>query len=81
MSDAFSPMLRRLPLSTVKTATYAAMHFCVAAAVAHLLTGSLGAALSIGLGEPFVQTFFYDAHERIGARVAAPPQALPRPAC
>ncbi len=74
--SAFLPfMLARLPLSTVKTLTYGVMHFCVAATVAYLLTGSLAAALSIGVIEPFVQTFFYSMHERAWARVADLPPA------
>ena len=70
MSAILSFALARLPLSTVKTMTYGVMHFCVAATVAYVLTGSLAAALSIGLIEPFVQTFFYNFHERAWARVA-----------
>lgn len=75
MSAVMSFALARLPLSTVKTLTYAVMHFCVAATVAYLLTGSVAAALSIGLIEPFVQTFFYNIHERAWSRVAPLPPA------
>ncbi|MBY0422749.1 MAG: DUF2061 domain-containing protein [Parvularculaceae bacterium] len=75
MSAALSFALARLPLSTVKTLTYGVMHFCVAATVAYILTGSFAAALSIGIIEPFVQTFFYNMHERAWSRVADLPPA------
>lgn len=51
--------------SKLKTLTYGAMHFCVAVAVTFALTGSLTAALSIGMIEPLVQTFAYGLHERL----------------
>lgn len=47
-----------------KTITYCAMHFAVAITVAYLLTGSWAVALSIGIVEPMVQTFFFNLHER-----------------
>lgn len=35
MTAGLTSALHRLPVSTAKTATYAAMHFCVAATVAY----------------------------------------------
>ncbi|MEM9810172.1 MAG: DUF2061 domain-containing protein [Pseudomonadota bacterium] len=49
----------------MKTATYAGMHFVVAFIVAYALTGSLVAAVSIGLVEPFIQTGAYALHEKL----------------
>ncbi len=47
----------------LKTLSYGLMHICVAICVAYLLTGNFLIALSIGLIEPIVQTFFFSAHE------------------
>jgi uncharacterized membrane protein len=58
-----------------KTATYAAMHFIVAFAVAFALTGDWRAATAIGLIEPAVQTIAYHLHERAWARRAQQPPA------
>lgn len=56
-----------------KTASYAAMHLCVAVAVAYALTQDWRKALAIGIIEPFVQTFAFAAHDRFWARrVSAP---------
>ena len=49
----------------VKTLTYGSMHFVVAVAVAHAISGSWQIALGIGLIEPVVQTLFYNLHERV----------------
>lgn len=46
-----------------KTATYCLMHISVATLVAYALSGSWVVALSIGLIEPFVQTFVFYFHE------------------
>jgi uncharacterized membrane protein len=54
--------------ATIKTATYAVMHLCVAVLVAFALTGSWAQALAIGLVEPVVQTFAFVFHERAWAR-------------
>ena len=55
-----------------KTASYAAMHLCVAVAVAYALTQDWRKALAIGIIEPFVQTFAFAAHDRFwAARVSA----------
>lgn len=51
-----------------KTLTYGVMHVCVATLLAYLLSGSLAVALSIGLLEPFVQTFFFYFHEKLWER-------------
>ena len=61
--------------SLLKTLTYGIMHLTVAVAVAYALTGSIAIALSIGLIEPFVQTIFYNLHERVWAKAGetAPP--------
>ena len=53
---------------TLKTVTYGIMHLSVAVLVAFALTRSWTIALTIGLIEPFVQTLFYNLHERIWAR-------------
>ena len=51
-----------------KTVTFAIMHFCVAFAVAYLLTGSLAVGGAVALVEPLVNTVGYHIHERIWAR-------------
>lgn len=52
-----------------KTLTYGVMHLVVAMAVAYAVTGSLAAALAIGLLEPAVQTVAYFLHEKAWSRV------------
>lgn len=47
----------------LKTLTYSLVHFAVAPLVALAVTGSLVAALAIGLMEPFAQIFGYHFHE------------------
>jgi uncharacterized membrane protein len=65
-----------LKITSYKTATYAAMHFVVAIAIAYALTGSVATALAIGIIEPLVQTFAFAIHERVWSKaVAAPPSA------
>lgn len=56
-------------ISLMKTSTYAVMHMTVAIAVAYALSGSWKIALSIGLIEPFVQTFCFFFHERAWHKV------------
>jgi len=46
-----------------KTMTYCCMHITVATLVAYALSGNWRVALSIGLIEPFVQTFVFYFHE------------------
>lgn len=58
--------LIRLPV--VKTVSYSVMHLIVAVTVAFALTGSLAAALAIGLIEPVVQTFAFVLHDRAWSR-------------
>lgn len=58
-----------------KTATYGAMHFIVAGAVAYAITQDWRAALAISAIEPLVQTVSYVFHERAWARLW--PQAEP----
>lgn len=48
-----------------KTFTYCCMHITVATLVAYALSGSWTVALSIGLIEPFVQTFVFYFHETV----------------
>ena len=72
---AFVSSEKRPPLPIVKTLTCAVTNFCAAATVAHLLTGKAAAVLSIGLIEPFVQTFFCNAHERLSGRNKTLPPA------
>lgn len=50
--------------TTAKTVTYCLMHFCVAIAVAYIISGNWAIALSIGILEPLVQTIFFNLHER-----------------
>jgi uncharacterized membrane protein len=57
----------------LKVATYGAMHFCVAIAVAFALTGDIRLALAVGIVEPIVQTVAFAVHERIWARFGGPP--------
>ncbi len=52
----------------LKTVSYGVMHFTVAIAVAFALTQDWRIALSVGVIEPFVQTFAYSIHERIWKR-------------
>ena len=54
----------------MKTLTYALLHFVVAVSVTLALTGSLAAALSVGMIEPLVQTVAYHVHERAWTRAA-----------
>jgi uncharacterized membrane protein len=58
---------------TLKTMSYAVMHFTVAVAVTFALTGSWVAALSIGIIEPAVQTVAFNLHERAWSRRRAAP--------
>jgi uncharacterized membrane protein len=51
-------------LLSLKTASYAIMHLCVAIAVAYALTLDWKKALAIGIIEPFVQTFAFALHDR-----------------
>ncbi len=46
-----------------KTLSYSVMHMIVAISVAYALSGDWLVAISIGLIEPIVQTFFYYIHE------------------
>ena len=55
-------------ITLLKSATYCAMHFCVAVLVAFALTRDWRAALAIGIIEPFVQTFFFAMHDRVWSR-------------
>lgn len=47
----------------LKTCSYSVMHMIVAISVAYILSGDWVVAISIGLIEPIVQTFFYFVHE------------------
>ncbi|MCB9978483.1 MAG: DUF2061 domain-containing protein [Rhodospirillales bacterium] len=49
----------------LKTATYGTLHVCVAIFIAYAITGSLMAALGIGLIEPVVQAFVFALHESV----------------
>ena len=66
--------VRRSPLGhgarrlACKTASYGALHVCVAAAVAYVITGDLGQALGIGTIEPLVQTGVFALHDRLWER-------------
>ena len=52
-----------------KALTYGLMHFSVAVTVTFVLTGSVAAALSIGVVEPMVQTVAYTFHEKLWGRI------------
>ncbi|MES2903373.1 MAG: DUF2061 domain-containing protein [Pseudomonadota bacterium] len=54
----------RATFFSAKTASYAAMHFVVAIAVAYALTLDWRKALAIGIIEPIVQTFAFALHDR-----------------
>ena len=54
--------------SALKTLTYGVMHFTVAVAVAYAVTGSVAAAVGVGIIEPLIQTGFYNLHEKLWAR-------------
>jgi len=58
----------RADLLSAKTASYAVMHLMVAVLVAYALTLDWRKALTIGLLEPFVQTFAFAAHDRYWRR-------------
>ncbi len=60
-----------LKLSLAKTATFAALHFMVAFAVAYALTGSAPIAGAIALLEPVANTVAYFFHERAWAGISA----------
>ena len=53
---------------SLKTASYAIMHFAVAILVAYALTLDWRKALAIGIVEPFVQTFAFALHDRYWRR-------------
>lgn len=53
---------------SLKTASYAIMHFAVAILVAYALTLDWRKALAIGIVEPFVQTFAFALHNRYWRR-------------
>ena len=59
-----------------KTLTYGVMHLIVAMAVAYAITGSLAAALAIGLVEPAIQTVAYFFHEKAWARFGIGPISI-----
>ncbi len=59
-----------------KTATFAAVHFCVAFTVGYLMTGSVLVGGAIALVEPAVNTVAYHLHERAWARAKARRPAL-----
>lgn len=56
-------------IALLKTFTYSIMHICVATALAYVISGSWAIAVSIGLLEPLVQTFFFYFHERLWDRL------------
>jgi len=62
-----------LKITSLKTGTYAVMHFVVAIAIAFALTGSVATALAIGIIEPLVQTFAFAIHERVWSKAIAKP--------
>lgn len=55
-----------------KTASYWCVHIGVAVMLAYLITGSLAAALAIGLLEPTVQAFVFYFHEWAWDQKASP---------
>lgn len=59
--------------SMTKTLSFAAVHFCVAFAVAWLLTGSLVIGGAVALVEPLCNTLAYHVHEKAWLRWGPPP--------
>ena len=72
-------LVKRSPLAhgarrlACKTASYGALHVCVAAAVAYAVTGDLSQALGIGTIEPLVQTGVFALHDRLWERRSPAP--------
>lgn len=58
-----------MPLTLLKTLSYAAMHMTLALIVAYILSGSWKVALAIGMIEPCVQTVAFFFHERVWHRI------------
>jgi uncharacterized membrane protein len=52
-----------------KTASFAAVHFCVAFSVGYLMTGSIAVGGAIALVEPAVNTVAYFFHEKVWSRI------------
>lgn len=61
-----------------KTASYYALHICVATLLAYLVTGNWRSAITLSLLEPTVQAFAYYFHERTWQRLAKRPSAQAR---
>ncbi|MBF7731451.1 DUF2061 domain-containing protein [Pseudomonas sp. N040] len=55
----------------LKTATFTAMHFCIAFSVAYLVTGSLAAGGLLAIIEPLCNAVGFFFHEKLWARLAA----------
>ena len=61
----------------LKTASYGSVHVIVAMGVAYAITGSVAAAIGIGLIEPIVQTAVFALHERLWEGPGPRAQVLP----
>lgn len=59
----------KFDLETVKTVTFALIHFSVAFTVTYLLTGELLIASLVSLIEPSLNSIAYFFHEKIWARL------------
>ncbi len=53
----------------LKTATFTAMHFCIAFSVAYLITGSLTAGSLLAIIEPLCNAVGFFFHEKLWARM------------
>ena len=54
----------------LKTATFTAMHFCIAFAVAYLITGRLTAGGLVAIIEPLCNAVGFFFHEKLWQRAA-----------
>ena len=55
----------------LKTASFTAMHFCIAFSVAYIITGSIAVGGLLAIIEPLCNAVGYFFHEKLWARLAA----------
>ncbi len=55
----------------LKTATFTAMHFCIAFVVGYLITGSAAAGGLLAIIEPLCNAVGFFFHEKLWARMSA----------
>ncbi|MEO5337714.1 MAG: DUF2061 domain-containing protein [Magnetospirillum sp. WYHS-4] len=68
-------------MDTVKTLTFACVHFSVAFLVGYLITGSLAMGGALALVEPLCNTVAYHFHEKAWATVTKERRRQPVSAC